>query len=78
MPLDVQSHGKLSHSASHTHDNVVDAVRRAQVLAIDEAIAEESACRIEHAAPPEVIDSLIRFVDFIEESLQPSSTDIVV
>lgn len=37
VPLDVQSHGKLSHSGSHTHDNVVDAVRRAQVLAIDEA-----------------------------------------
>ena len=37
-----------------------------KVLAIDAAIAEESACRIEHAAPPEVIDRLIRFVNFIE------------
>ena len=37
-----------------------------KVLAIDETIAEESACRIEHAAPPEVIDRLIRFVKFIE------------
>ncbi len=37
-----------------------------KVLAIDEEIAEESACRIEHAAPPEVIDRLIRFVKFIE------------
>ena len=37
-----------------------------KVLAIDTAIAEESACRIEHAAPPEVIDRLIRFVEFIE------------
>ena len=37
-----------------------------KVLAIDDAIAEESACRIEHAAPPEVIDKLIRFVKFIE------------
>lgn len=37
VPLDVQSHGKLSHSASHTHDHVLDAVRRAQVLAVDEA-----------------------------------------
>jgi DtxR family Mn-dependent transcriptional regulator len=41
-----------------------------KVLAIDDKIAEESACRIEHAAPPEVIDSLIRFVEFIEESPQ--------
>ena len=37
-----------------------------KVLAIDDKIAEESACRIEHAAPPEVIDRLIRFVKFIE------------
>lgn len=39
-----------------------------KVLAIDDAIAEESACRIEHAAPPEVIDRLIRFVKFIEKN----------
>jgi DtxR family Mn-dependent transcriptional regulator len=37
-----------------------------KILAIDATIAEESACRIEHAAPPEVIDRLIRFVKFIE------------
>ena len=37
VPLDVQSHGRLSYSTSRTHDSVVDAVRRAQVLAIDEA-----------------------------------------
>jgi DtxR family Mn-dependent transcriptional regulator len=38
-----------------------------KVLAIDGVVAEESACRIEHAAPPEVIDKLIRFVQFVEE-----------
>jgi DtxR family Mn-dependent transcriptional regulator len=38
-----------------------------KVLAIDEKIAEEGACRIEHAAPPEVIDNMIRFVNFMEE-----------
>ena len=37
-----------------------------KILAIDEGIAEEGACRIEHAAPPEIIDRLIRFVKFIE------------
>jgi len=37
-----------------------------KILAIEDSIAEESACRIEHAAPPEVIDRLIRFVKFIE------------
>lgn len=44
-----------------------------KVLAIDDAIAEDSACRIEHAAPPEVIDSLIRFVEFIEDSPERGS-----
>jgi len=39
-----------------------------KVLAIDDTIAEESACRIEHAAPPEVIERLIRFVKFIDIS----------
>jgi DtxR family Mn-dependent transcriptional regulator len=39
-----------------------------KVLAIDDTIAEDSACRIEHAAPPEVIDRLICFVKFIEAS----------
>ncbi len=37
-----------------------------KVLAIDEQVAEEGACRIEHAAPPEVIERIIRFVEFIE------------
>jgi DtxR family Mn-dependent transcriptional regulator len=37
-----------------------------KVLSIDEKIAEEGACRIEHAAPPEVIERLIRFVKFME------------
>jgi len=37
-----------------------------KVLAIDAAQAEDSACRIEHAAPPEVIDRLIRLVEFVE------------
>jgi DtxR family Mn-dependent transcriptional regulator len=37
-----------------------------KVLAIDDATAEESACRIEHAAPAAVIDRLIHFVKFIE------------
>jgi len=37
VPLDIQSHGTLSHTASQTHSGVVDTVRRAQVLAVDEA-----------------------------------------
>jgi DtxR family Mn-dependent transcriptional regulator len=38
-----------------------------KVLAVDEEIAEEGACKIEHAAPPQIIERLIRFVTFIEE-----------
>jgi len=41
-----------------------------KVLAIDDAVAEDGACRIEHAAPPEVIERLICFVKFIEASPQ--------
>jgi len=35
------------------------------VLAVDDRIAEEGACRIEHSAPPEIIDRLIDFMRFI-------------
>lgn len=37
-----------------------------EVLAIDEPIAEAGACRVEHAAPPEIIERMIQFIDFIE------------
>ncbi len=38
-----------------------------KVLAVDEEIAEEGACKIEHAAPPQIIERLIRFVTFVED-----------
>ena len=37
-----------------------------KVLAIDEKLAEEGACRVEHAAPREIIERLTKFVNFIE------------
>lgn len=37
-----------------------------EVLALDEGIAEEGACRIEHAAPPEIITRMISFIDFMQ------------
>ena len=37
-----------------------------EVLAIDQPIAEEAACRIEHAAPPEVISRMISFTQFMQ------------
>jgi DtxR family Mn-dependent transcriptional regulator len=37
-----------------------------RVLKIDESTAEDNACRIEHHLDPEVIEKLVRFVEFIE------------
>lgn len=36
------------------------------VLAIDVDIAEEGACRLEHAAPPEIIERMISFTEFMQ------------
>lgn len=38
-----------------------------EVLALDETIAEEGACKIEHAAPPEIISRMIQFIDFMQK-----------
>ncbi len=37
-----------------------------EILAIDEATAEDGACKIEHSAPPEVIQQMINFTKFIK------------
>lgn len=37
-----------------------------EVLAIDETIAEDGACKIEHAAPPEIISRMIKFTEFMK------------
>lgn len=37
-----------------------------EVLSIDAGIAEEGACRIEHAAPPEIISRMIEFTKFMQ------------
>lgn len=37
-----------------------------EVLTIDDAIAEEGACKIEHAAPPEIIARMIQFTEFMQ------------
>ncbi len=37
-----------------------------EVLAIDDKIAEEGACKIEHAAPPDVISRMISFTEFMK------------
>ncbi|MFV0435918.1 MAG: metal-dependent transcriptional regulator [Desulfopila sp.] len=37
-----------------------------EVLALDNAIAEDGACKIEHSAPPEIISRMINFIDFLQ------------
>ncbi len=37
-----------------------------EVLAIDTKTAEDGACKVEHAAPPEVIARMISFIDFLK------------
>lgn len=37
-----------------------------EVLAVDTLVAEEGACRVEHAAPPEVIAQMISFIEFLK------------
>ena len=37
-----------------------------EVLSIDAKVAEEAACKIEHAAPPVVISRMIEFIKFLQ------------
>lgn len=37
-----------------------------RVLYVDEAVAEDNACRMEHNLDPEVIEKLIAFMEFVE------------
>ena len=38
-----------------------------KVLAVEENLADIGACKIEHAAPSEIIDRMIQFVQFLEK-----------
>lgn len=64
-PITLTSIGK------ETAEDVVfrhEALKRffVEVLAIDDKTAEEGACKVEHAAPPEVIARMISFIDFLQ------------
>ena len=37
-----------------------------EVLAVNPSVAEQGACRVEHAAPPEVIAQMISFIEFLK------------
>lgn len=56
---------KLAKDVIHRHDALKDFFIK--VLAVDEKLAEEGACKIEHAAPRQIIERLTQFVRFIEE-----------
>lgn len=36
------------------------------ILSLDESIAEDAACRMEHAVTPEVLERIVRFVEFTQ------------
>jgi len=36
------------------------------VLGVDDAVAQEAACRAEHALGPVIINRLLRFIDFVD------------
>jgi DtxR family Mn-dependent transcriptional regulator len=55
--------GLLAERIIHRHEVLKDFISR--VLGMDERIAEENACRMEHAASEEVLDRLAQFIDFI-------------
>ncbi len=46
------------------------------VLGIQEDIAESGACRVEHAAPQEIIDQMINFIRFLE--LHPTESKKII
>jgi DtxR family transcriptional regulator, Mn-dependent transcriptional regulator len=55
---------KVAEDIIHRHEALKDFFIK--VLAVDEKLAEDGACKVEHAAPREIIERLIQFVSFIE------------
>ncbi|MBU0982291.1 MAG: metal-dependent transcriptional regulator [candidate division Zixibacteria bacterium] len=45
-----------------------DALKRffVTVLAVDEELAEDTACRMEHCVPTDIVNRLLRFVDYVQ------------
>lgn len=55
---------KVAEDIIHRHRALKDFF--VKVLAVDQKLAEDGACKVEHAAPREIIERLIQFVSFIE------------
>jgi len=55
--------GRVAERIIHRHQVLKDFIQR--VLGIEERIAEQDACRMEHAASELVLDRLAQFIEFI-------------
>lgn len=55
---------KVAENISHKHSVLRNFLK---IIGIDEDIAEEDACGIEHHLHPETIDRLTKFVEFVEK-----------
>lgn len=54
----------LARDVSRRHEVLRDFFVR--VLAVDEADADEGACRMEHAIPKSILDRLVQFAEFVQ------------
>jgi len=59
---------QIAHKLCEKHEVLRDFL---VILGLDEGIADEDACKIEHIVEPETIEILNEFVDFIRESEEP-------
>lgn len=55
---------RVAGGIAHRHEVLRDFFTR--VLGVEETVAEENACRIEHAVSQDILDRLAGFIDFIQ------------
>jgi DtxR family Mn-dependent transcriptional regulator len=55
--------GRVAERIIHRHEVLKDFIKR--VLGLEEGVAEENACRMEHAVSEAVLDRLAQFIGFI-------------
>ncbi len=56
---------KAAKDVFHRHETLRDFF--VEVLGIDEKLADEGACRMEHAASREIIDRIIKYTNYLNE-----------
>lgn len=55
---------EIARDVVHRHESLRDFF--VKVLATDASLAEQAACRMEHAVPGDLLDRFIKFVEFVE------------